>query len=118
MPEKGYEKHAWILFLALGVFGVIGSLLALAGVPVFGREPATAQRTIGMLFLGFSILSVAASLKSYRGGERWAWYTFWYWVIIPLYFVSFGGPPALNIPLLIVALLGLLLPIRKFFPRK
>lgn len=115
--EKAYEKHAWVLFLALGVFGVIAALLAFAGAPVFGQEPVTALRTMGILLLGFSILTIATSFKSYRGGERWAWFTFWYWVVISLYFVSTGGPPELNIPLLIVALLGLLLPIRKFFPR-
>ncbi|HLB68463.1 MAG TPA: hypothetical protein VJN63_08375, partial [Thermoplasmata archaeon] len=68
----------------------------------------------------------AICLRSYRRGERWAWYALW---VLPLNFViglqglvlslRVGAPP-LFVPLLfvIISLLGLLLPYRKFFPKK
>lgn len=118
--EKGYEKNGWYFLLALGAFGIVFSITAFVGGTSFGPSIAKleiAQLTAGVLFLGFSILSVAISLNSYRRGERWAWYASWYWVVIPLFFVSQGGPWAVNGVLVAVALLGLFLPIRKFFPK-
>lgn len=85
-------------------------------------------RTLGIFLLTYSLLIVAISVKSYRNGEKWAWYTFWVLPVISYGLtlvreIVFGVPLTemvglLNIILGIVALLGLLLPYRKFFPRK
>ena len=91
----------------------------------------------GLLFLGFAILVMAISATAYRRGEKWAWYALW---SIPALFIGFmtlwinagatltvlalvGGRGVLQegLPffelLLILSLLGLLLPYRKFFPK-
>jgi len=82
---------------------------------------------IGYSMLGMAIFTIAISLTAYRRGKRWAWYAMWY---VPVFLVlSAGGiltqPESPDLlqevafygPLLIAALLGLLLPYRKFFPK-
>jgi len=80
--------------------------------------------------LGFGFFITAISLTAYRKGEKWAWYAFWF---LPAYFIgsaaidigieSIGIESSLSMLLpitmfVILSLLGLLLPYRKFFPSK
>ncbi|MDV3244581.1 MAG: hypothetical protein LYZ66_05330 [Nitrososphaerales archaeon] len=75
-------------------------------------------RQQGIYLLGLNIFGIVISLKGYRRGEKWAWYTLWYY---PVLFVSgallFPSTATFLIPIIIIYLLGLLLPIRKFFPK-
>lgn len=134
--EKVYEKHAWIFLFALGVFflilgsarlsqGLIG--LTFTGQPLSQLGPVNAAVAnyikviaveLGFTWFFLSFLIIGGALKSYRKGEKWTWYVFW---SLPVFAVAvtslFGfGPPAVII--LVLSLLGLLLPYRKFFPRK
>ncbi|MDV3244584.1 MAG: hypothetical protein LYZ66_05345 [Nitrososphaerales archaeon] len=80
--------------------------------------------------IGFSLLGMAIARTSYRKGERWAWYVCWYlplWYVSSIYLVATNAEGAgatapflyfFYLLLMIVTLLGLLLPYRKFFPRK
>jgi hypothetical protein len=81
-------------------------------------------RVTGVLFIGMCIFIMAISAMSFRKGERWAWYVLWYYPIM-LGWVSWllyadGGDEwdswPLHVVLTVMCLLGLLLPIRKFFP--
>ena len=98
--EKGYEKNAWILLIpALILF-----------LP-FGFE-------LGPLAWGWMILMIAISVTAYRQGKRWAWYALWLvplsavWVMVP------SNVSATAVLVFILSTLGLLLPVRKFFPAK
>lgn len=95
-----------------------------ARVPGIGSYISLLGREVGINDIGYGILVIAISFVSYRKGERWAWYALW---IIPVRIVGFmandlsGGSSfgvVMGIPFIVVALLGLLLPYRKFFPRK
>lgn len=80
----------------------------------------------GLSDLGLAFFLIVISLTAYRSGEKWAWYAFWF---VPVYFLSWIAlsltlPPASQeslIPPLIVivvlSLIGLFLPFRKFFPK-
>lgn len=117
--EKAYEKYAWVFLLVLSIIGMAFGILGFAGLPIFGPDINTeAQQIAGMLMLGLSIFSIAVVLRPYRMGERWAWYVLWYLVMPSVFFIYLGGPLVLNGPLLVLALLGLLLPVRKFFPKQ
>ncbi len=71
------------------------------------------------------VLLIAVSFKSYRKGEKWAWYAFW---IVPVIFlanavwfsdlVTRTDPLITGLVFLLIPLLGLFLPYRKFFPKK
>ena len=86
-------------------------------------------RILGAWLIGFSILGIGISSKGYRNGEKWAWWALW---ALPLTFALIFAafftaervpgssiPPALfSAPgLFVLSILGLLLPVRKFFPR-
>ena len=80
-----------------------------------------ALRVTGVLFLGLCMTIMAISATAFRKGERWAWYLLWYlpislgWMTWLLY-SSGGSSWSLHLMLSILSLLGLLLPLRKFFP--
>ncbi len=146
--EKAYEKHAWIIFFALGIAG-LGQVFSLvftgeppapevlkgmtgmtwselvSSNPGFANYVSFILREWGYSFFFFDVLFMAVSLKSYRRGEKWAWYAFW---ILPIYsglavaeILRVGAGVfdlALNVAFGIASLLGLLLPYRKFFPGK
>lgn len=82
-------------------------------------------RVVGGVLLGLTLLAFAVTVTAYRKGARWAWYGLWTWplvlgLIIGLYATartpgSALPPPLFSAPILLVlAVLGLLLPIRKF----
>ncbi len=151
--EKAYEKHAWILLFVLGIVNLIAAFIFLitppgTGEPATGELEAVtgmkwselvasnpqaanligevviyAQRILGAFLLSLAVFNITVSLKSYRGGEKWAWYAF---LVLPVSLgvraateISFGFYSDLPIwtSLIIVSLLGLVLPYRKFFPR-
>ena len=135
MNEKIYEKHAWLIFLIIGV------VVAAAGLPhAFGvnTDPTLVQtisgQTIdelkisnpmfydlynfyfsggGLSDLGFAFFLIVISLTAYRQGQKWAWVAFWF---VPAYFLawialSFTLPPAsrssLLPPLIVIVVLSL-----------
>ena len=143
--ERGYQKYAWLLLFGLGILGLIfamwdmfsgftddpQSVRALTGRTwgeLVAENPGVAKlvlqwvRAAGIGALGFSILAMAMAVTGYRTGERWTWYALW---SVPTVIVGFivnnlsvgGSLWPIFIVFLVVALAGLLLPIRKFFPR-
>ena len=83
----------------------------------------------GLSDLAFAFFIIVISLTAYRKGEKWSWYAMWF---IPAYFIgsaaitmsiestiSIESSLSLLLPIMvfvILSLLGLLLPFRKFFP--
>jgi len=82
----------------------------------------------GLSDIGVAFFIIAISLAAYRKGEKFAWYIMWF---IPAFFISsaaitmntftmgFESSLSLLLPItmfVILSLLGLLLPYRKFFP--
>ncbi len=136
--ERAYEKYAWVIFFALGIVFLVQAMYTIAlrrpldafvqgGIGMTWSELVTAQPRIagwiselttygGIIaaVAGVSIISI--SFRSYRRGEKWAWYTF---LAVP---ILFGLATIINtrdnLLFAIAAAAGLLLPIRKFFPRK
>ena len=143
---RAYERYAWILPLIIGMMGILfGSIVAISGEPpeqeafanIAGLTWQEAQseipgvadyititlRSEGQFIVAFGVFITAISIFPYRRGERWAWYTLW---LIPVFTsilaarVFIAGGMGWNIILvqLGIILLGLLLPYRKFFPKK
>jgi hypothetical protein len=83
-------------------------------------------RLYAELLFPVGVFTVAISFKSFRRGEKWSWYAF---CILPLTLIyevgleaSFGTPfgaiASFDLPFAALCLVGLLLPYRKFFPKK
>lgn len=75
----------------------------------------------GLSDAGFGFLVAVIAATAFREGRTWAWYTLW---SVPAFFTAstvlpylYGLPMVAPIAFVILALLGLLLPFRKFFPR-
>ncbi|MDV3244585.1 MAG: hypothetical protein LYZ66_05350 [Nitrososphaerales archaeon] len=128
--EKAYEKYAWIVFLVMPLLSVVIVVLfhfthPLLSVPD-NYQAVRVLRAFETAEIGFSLFTVVILFKGFRKGERWAWYAFWFWPVHELSaFVAGGGfnpPPGQvtvqHLVFLLVFVLGLLLPYRKFFPKK
>ena len=146
--ERVYEKYAWVIFLALGLMWMVVGLVQVfspdelletdaqlitgmswselkASSPVATDLVRFHYGLMGLLKTSWSLFVLAIALTGYRKGEKWAWYTLWLAPLIlvwsAIFNVSFVGDvnrALQSIPIITVTLLGLLLPIRKFFPRK
>ena len=144
--EKVYQKRAWLILFVLGIlltlnaliFAVMGTTPAIFEVDtgVAWSEFSTAYPTVavavdletqlnGTGYFGTALFATLVTFFGFRKGERWAWYTLW---VLPLvlglgavWFATHNQPGGLSIFYGITALIavaGLLLPIRKFFPRQ
>ena len=145
---KRVEKYAWVIFLFLGLLWLVVGLnqiflpdglmetdvqhvtgMSLGELEASSPESIELVRflygIIGNLKTSWSLLVLAITLTGFRRGEKWAWYTLW---LVPAVLVSQGiihsfilgdiNEMRQWIPTTSISLLGLLLPIRKFFPRK
>ncbi len=147
MKEKIYEKYAWVVFFAIGAMTIVSAVPHALGLntdpelvrnivgmtiedlkvsnPIFFDLYNFYFRSGGLSDFGFAFLLMVISATAYRRGEKWSWYAFW---IVPAFFLGFvalsltlESSSSLLPPLMmfvILSLVGLLLPFRKFFPSK
>ena len=146
--ERPWVKYGWVVYLLLGVLWLWVGLTQvfnperlldneaqhIIGMSLSELEASFPEATelvrflhgaVGMLKTSWSLLVLAITLTGYRRGEKWAWYTLW---LCPAILVGQGLFDSVFlgdfnemlqwIPITSISLLGLLLPIRKFFPRK
>ena len=129
-PEKPRQRHAWLLLLVVWL-----ATLAL-GFQWFSESSKTAAQwswlsddsevigyvksiliMFGATTVGFSIFGITVTATAFRTGEKWAWYVSWY---LPLHMGIVASlhtwPIPLTLGLVAVAIVGLWLPRRKFFP--
>ncbi len=146
--ERFHEKYGWVIYLALGLLWLVVGLnqvflpdtlmgdevqrvtsMSLSELETLNPVAIELVRflfgAIGNLKISWSLLVLAVTLTGYRKGERWAWYTLW---LCPAILVGQGLFDSVFlgdfnemlqwIPIMSISLLGLLIPYRKFFPRK
>jgi lipoprotein signal peptidase len=143
--EKTYQKYAWVILLALGILLVV-NILIVAGVEDHALEfekdtgvawhvftatyPGVAASYIQeqhLLYIGFASLALFALVITYFGfrqGDRWAWFAMWllpFTLTLAALLLSQSRRPLIGAfygVFAIVAVIGLVLPIRKFFPKQ
>ena len=111
--------------------GIIRNLTGMTWEEIATTSPGIAslvsylQRTIGVSALSGSVLLVAIAAMPYRKGERWSWYVLWVplaiWIAGTAIDLEAGASLGLlvfDLVFAVVWLTGLLLPSRKFFPKK
>jgi len=120
MMKQGSVRFtiAWvslvIIGVAIAVFGLIVTVWPGSNNPSF-------VRAIGVASIGMGVFGVMITVIAYRRVERWAWFTLWYYPVFWLAHFLGGLPPGQDhihqIVFIVLSLVGLLLPISKFFPR-
>jgi uncharacterized membrane protein HdeD (DUF308 family) len=115
-------KTSWITLLVTGI-GILGFGIIVAIYPQYASpNQERLVQTIGVATTGMGIFGIMITLNSFRRKERWAWFTLWYYPIF--WIIHFVGrlPPGNDhihqVIFIILSLLGLLLPVRQFFPRR
>lgn len=144
-PERGYQKHAWLLLFVLGILFSLSSLFIVftGGFDMSDFEASTdtnwdefsesqpevaeylvrLERLSSAGFAGFAFFATALAWTSYRGRKQYAWYIMW------LFPIFLGGATAIFLSAdatglgsfyggaAVLAVLGLLLSYRAFFPK-
>jgi hypothetical protein len=145
MSMNTIGKNAWLILFGLGILGIVfglqftflstpdaqavESLTGMTWEEIQTSNPGMANlvklgfRALGIEILGFSLLSLVLVWFGYRKDVKWTWYASW---TLPITLLGFtitnsrvgGGEWPRFIALIIVALFGLILPFRRFFPSK
>src|SRR6266540_7267603 len=96
---------------AIFVFGLIVTVWPGSSTPSF-------LRAIGVAAIGMGLFGVMITVIAYRRGERWAWFTLWYYPIFWLAHLLGGLPPGQDhihqIVFIVLSLVGLLIPVSEF----
>jgi uncharacterized membrane protein HdeD (DUF308 family) len=112
-------KIAWVSLAIIGVAILIFGLIATVW-PASSSDRLSLQ-TIGVASIGMGLFGVMITIFAYRRHERWAWFTLWYYPIFWIAHLVGGLPPGLDhihqVVFIILSLVGLLIPVREFFPR-
>jgi cytochrome bd-type quinol oxidase subunit 2 len=145
LPEKAYEKYAWVILVLLSILLVV-NIVIVAGVADHASEfqedtgvtwqqftaayPGVANAYLlnqQLLYVGFIGLALFALIITYFGvrhGHRWAWFATWVFAAaLALTAILFNpskrpDPGVVYAAFAAVTVIGLLLPIREFFPRQ
>lgn len=141
--EKWYVKYAWIIFFIFGLLNLVAAPINLSGMPPNPPSPegitgltlagmdmkipgirsyiSSISVQIGNFLLVNGVLMMAIAAIPYRRGEKWAWFVLWMilvFLIIQLVNSRGGFGWQADFVFIFVALAGLFLPYRKFFPKK
>src|SRR5713101_8057948 len=131
--ERGYQKNAWVLLVAVYTVTIFFGLIELVGMPadptlfssILGQSVDSfmasnprawsaiqaIQYLSGAWSVGYSVFGIAIARTAFRKGEKWAWYASLSLPIIGVYITAltytFGASIALlGVPLLAVFLVG------------
>jgi len=90
-------------------------------VVVIPSSDAQYFRAIGAASIGMGLFGVMITATGFRRRERWAFFTLWYYPVFWTAHLVGNLPPGRDhvhqVLFIALSLLGLLLPIREFFPR-
>ena len=116
LVESRRQKVAWGA-LALNGAGILVFGLIVLALPTPDRGY---YRAIGVASAGMGTFGLLITLRPFRKRERWAWWAMW---VYPLFWgahLALGLPPGMDhvhqVAFLLLALLGLALPFKEFFP--
>ena len=100
--------------LATLVFGLV--------VVVLQTPDEQFLRAIGVASIGMGLFGVMITMTAFRRRERWAFFALWYYPIFWATHLVGNLPPGRDhihqVVFIVLSLLGLLLPIGEFFPRR
>lgn len=116
--ENVYSRLGWICLLITGA-GILGFGLVAVVAPASGNQPL--MRADGLASIGAGLFGVMITWVPFRRQERWAWFTLWFYPLFWAVHLAARLPPGKDhihqVVFIVLSLAGLLLPVRRFFPR-
>lgn len=117
--ESVLFKAGWISLATIGVailvFGLVATMAPASSDPPY-------LRAIGVASIGMGMFGLLITTAGYRRRERWAWFALWYYPVFWTAHLVGGLPPGKEhvhqIVFIVLSLVGLLLPVREFFPKR
>ncbi len=141
--EKGFQRHAWWILFILEILLLLNILFVIAvyeGPDDFQADTGVAwaeflqtypsvalafrleQRVAFTGYVGLTLFALLVTFFAFREGHRWAWYAMWIFpaaLALTAVLFALSEQPDLGAYygiFAIVVVVGLLLPIRRFFP--
>jgi hypothetical protein len=116
--EKLRFRLSWLALLITGLATLVFGLIVLAV-----RSPDQQYlKAIGAASIGMGLFGAVIALTAFRRRERWAFFALCYWPIFWTAHLVGNLPPGKDhvhqVLFIALSLLGLLLPIDEFFPRR
>jgi hypothetical protein len=110
-------RIGWIC-LAIVSLGILGFGAVLVIVSTGADEGL--YRADGLASIGLGLFGGLVALVPYRRVERWAWYALWFYPFFWAAHLIWQLPPGTDhihqVAFIALSLIGLLLPVRAFFP--
>lgn len=111
-------KSAWICLAVIGVGILVFGVIAVAAPPS-GDEGL--GRANGVASIGMGLFGLLITVVPFRRRERWAWFALWFYPAFWIVHLAARLPPGKDhvhqVVFIALSLVGLLLPVREFFPR-
>jgi hypothetical protein len=106
-------------WICLGVVGVGILAFGLVAVTLPTSEDQPLMRADGLASIGLGLFGILITLIPFRRGERWAWFTLWFypafWVVHLVGRLPPGKDHVHQVAFIVLSLVGLLVPVRQFF---
>lgn len=106
-----------LLVVSLGIL-VFGLVIVI--VPMGADE--LVYRADGLASIGLGLFGALVAIGPYRRGQRWAWFAFWFYPVFWAIHLVGQLPPGKDhihqVVFIVLSLIGLLVPIRAFFPSR
>jgi ABC-type uncharacterized transport system permease subunit len=111
-------RVSWIALLVTGLATLVFGLV----VVVLQTSDEQYLRAIGVASIGMGLFGVMITITAFRRRERWAFFSLWYYPVFWATHLVGNLPPGRDhihqFVFIVLSLLGLLLPIGEFFPRR
>ncbi|MCD0481606.1 hypothetical protein LO771_04070 [Streptacidiphilus sp. ASG 303] len=111
-------RASWICLAVIGA-GILIFGVAAVVAPASPDKPL--MRADGLASAGMGLFGMAITLGPFRDRRRWAWATQWFYPVFWAAHLVGRLPPGKDhvhqVVFIVLSLVGLLLPIRDFFPR-
>ncbi len=118
MHERKLPLRVGWICLAIVSLGILIFGAVVAIVPMGADEQL--YRADGLASIGLGLFGGLLVLVPYRRVERWAWYALWFYPLFWLAHLIGQLPPGTDhihqVVFIALSLIGLLLPVRSFFP--
>lgn len=115
--ENGVIRGGWICLAVVSV-GVLAFGVVMVVAPAAGDS--LLYRADGLASFGLGLFGLLLAVIPFRRRERWAWAVLWFYPAFWLAHLIFGLPPGTDhvhqVVFIVLSLIGLLLPVRQFFP--